>query len=286
MRTSIIALTGKVTLAALLATATPSFAQEAEEESSSDFTVSGNATVASDYRFRGVSFSDGDVAIQGGIDVNHSSGFYVGVWGSSQDEGQNSIGVDDGTGAIINVDSGDLGNVEIDVYGGWAGEVGGGLNLDVGLLYFYFPDATQSVFNTAPGGVGGAPILVPGSTETPSDFFEPYITLSKTFGPLEANIGANYAWSQSALGDNDSIYIHGGVSTGIPSTPITLNANIGYTDGSLDVSGSGSYVDWLIGAEYAVTSNLTFGVAYTDTDAPSINDSTDGAIVFTLGVSF
>ena len=286
MRTSIIALSGKVTLAALLATATPSFAQEAEEESSSDFTVSGNATVASDYRFRGASFSDGDVAIQGGIDLNHTSGFYVGVWGSSQDEGANSIGVDDGTGAIINVDSGDLGNVEIDIYGGWSGDVGGGLNLDVGLLYFYFPDATQSVFNTGPGGVGGAPLLIGGSTDTPSDFFEPYITLSKSFGPVEANVGVNYAWSQSALGDNDSIYIHGGLSAGIPTTPITVNANLGYTDGSLDVSGTGNYLDWLVGAEYAVTSNLTLGVAYTDTDAPSVNDSTDGAVVFTLGVSF
>ena len=51
----------------LASTAVPAFAQEAE--SSSGITVSGNAAVTSDYRFRGVSFSDGDIAIQGGIDV-------------------------------------------------------------------------------------------------------------------------------------------------------------------------------------------------------------------------
>ena len=94
----------------LATTAAPAFAQE---ESSSGITVSGNAAVTSDYRFRGLSFSDGDIAIQGGIDVAHESGFYIGTWGSSIE------------------DSPTFGHTELDVYGGWSGEVTSGLTLAV-----------------------------------------------------------------------------------------------------------------------------------------------------------
>ena len=100
----------------LASTAVPAFAQEAE--SSSGITVSGNAAVTSDYRFRGVSFSDGDIAIQGGIDVAHESGFYIGTWGSSIE------------------DSATFGHTELDVYGGWSGEVASGITFDVGLLEY------------------------------------------------------------------------------------------------------------------------------------------------------
>ena len=57
--------------------AAPAFAQE-----ESDITVSGNVALVSEYRFRGVDLSDSDPAIQGGISVSHSSGLYVGTWGS------------------------------------------------------------------------------------------------------------------------------------------------------------------------------------------------------------
>ena len=46
-------------------------------------TVSGSATIASDYRFRGVSQSDQEMAVQGGITVAHESGLYAGVWASN-----------------------------------------------------------------------------------------------------------------------------------------------------------------------------------------------------------
>ena len=43
----------------------------------------GNVSLTTDYRFRGVSLSGGDPAIQGGITATHDSGFYVGAWSSS-----------------------------------------------------------------------------------------------------------------------------------------------------------------------------------------------------------
>ncbi len=45
--------------------------------------------------------------------------------------------------------------------------------------------------------------------------------------------------------------------------------------------------NWSLGVDYAISPNLTLGVAYTDTDdAPAQKDFTDSAFIFTLGVSF
>ena len=54
-----------------------------QEEATPAITVSGAATLTSDYRFRGVSQSDEGMAVQGGITLSHSSGFYAGAWGSN-----------------------------------------------------------------------------------------------------------------------------------------------------------------------------------------------------------
>ena len=233
--------------------AVPAMAQDeaAEEASASSITISGNAAVTSDYRFRGIAQSGGDFAIQGGIDVAHDSGFYAGTWGSS-----------------VNF----AGGTEIDVYGGWSGEVASGLNVDVGLLYYIYPDS--------------------GVATGPTDFFEPYASVSTTIGPVEAKVGAAYSWGgQSALGDDENLYVYGDLSSGIPGTPLTASAHLGYSKGDSFLSTlqgtDGDYLDWSLGLDYAITDNLTLGVKYTDTDdSPAQKDFTDSAFVFTLGVSF
>ena len=63
--------------ALFLVCATPALAQE-ETAPPSPITVSGSASITSDYRFRGVSQSDKEMAIQVGITISHESGFYVG----------------------------------------------------------------------------------------------------------------------------------------------------------------------------------------------------------------
>ena len=237
----------------LASTATPAFAQEEAEESSSGISVSANVALTTDYRFRGLSFSDGDLAVQGGIDVAHDSGFYIGTWASSIE------------------DSPTFGHTELDIYGGWSGEVASGLTLDAGLLYFVFPNGEN--------GLAG-----------PSDYFEPYASVAATFGPVEIKSGIAYAWDQAAIGNDDNVYIYTGISGGIPNTPISLNANIGINDGSLGnpvgVIGDQNYIDWKLGADYAITENLTASIAYTDTDAPSVNNFTDSAFIFTIAASF
>ncbi|CAO1650534.1 TorF family putative porin [Parasphingorhabdus sp. NYA22] len=231
----------------LASTAVPAFAQEAE--SSSGITVSGNAAVTSDYRFRGVSFSDGDIAIQGGIDVAHESGFYIGTWGSSIE------------------DSATFGHTELDVYGGWSGEVASGITFDVGLLYYIYPNGE--------GGIAG-----------PSDYFEPYASISGTLGPVEATLGAAYAFDQAAIGDDDNLYIYTDFSSGIPDTPISLNAHLGYTDGTLSTATDGDNFDWSVGADWAITENLTASLMYVGVGGVKVDDFTDDTVVFTLGVAF
>ena len=76
----------RLALAALAATAfaAPALAQDELEPAGGDggLDVSATVTGVSDYRFRGVSSSDRDPAIQGSVDLNYR-GFYVGAWASS-----------------------------------------------------------------------------------------------------------------------------------------------------------------------------------------------------------
>ena len=81
-----------------------------------------NIGVASNYLFRGVTQTDDKAAIQGGIDYEAPSGFYIGTWASNVDF--------DGAG------------YELDLYLGFATELDNGLGFDVGYLYYGYPDAS------------------------------------------------------------------------------------------------------------------------------------------------
>lgn len=92
--------------------------------------VSFNVGVVSDYRYRGISQSRLKPAIQGGVDYAHDSGFYVGAWGSTVKW------IEDLRGST---------KYELDLYGGWKGEVTKGVTVDVGMLRYVYPSPT-SVF--------------------------------------------------------------------------------------------------------------------------------------------
>ena len=47
--------------------------------------ISANVALVSDYKFRGISQSNENPAIQGGFDYAFNNGFYVGTWGSTVD---------------------------------------------------------------------------------------------------------------------------------------------------------------------------------------------------------
>ncbi|MCT2558872.1 TorF family putative porin [Tsuneonella sp. YG55] len=251
MLTSIRGLVAASVLSASAFVAAPAIAQD---EAAGPVTVSGSVTLVSDYRFRGVSLSGGDPAVQGGITVSHDSGFYVGTWGSSIDDAGTDV----------------YGDMELDVFGGWSGDLAEGVGLDVGLLLYAYPTNADGI---------------------KAQYWEPYATISGQLGPVEAKLGVNYAWDQSSLGDDDNLYIHTELSTAIPQTPLSLSAHLGYTDGVLApplLAGTGDDTgwDWSIGASATVLGSLSLGVSYVGVEGPSIKGFTDDAVVFSIGASF
>ena len=112
----------------------PVRAQTAEEtENVSRFTLSANAAVVSDYRFRGLSLSDRNPAVQGGVDLTMDNGLFVGSWASS---------VADTGGS----------NVELDLYAGYAGSVAG-LDYSLTALGYFYPGGTGVNYYEVSAGV-------------------------------------------------------------------------------------------------------------------------------------
>ncbi|MXO62484.1 TorF family putative porin [Qipengyuania oceanensis] len=259
MLTSIRGITAATIAFSTFAVAAPAMAQDTDPPS--DIEVSGNVALVTDYRFRGVSLSAGDPAIQGGIDVTHSSGFYVGTWASSIEGGSA------------------YGEMELDIYGGWSGDVAEGVALDVGLLYYMYP---------TDGGDDGTGLIV---DDYNVNYWEPYASITTTLGPAEATFGVAYAWDQASLGDEDNLYVYTDLGASIPNTPISLSAHLGYTDGvlappllagTLDDTG----FDYSIGASATILGGLEIGVSYIGVDGPSIDGFTDDTVVATLAFSF
>ncbi len=218
-------------------------------------TITGGVTGVSQYRFRGISLSDEKPALQGTINLNHKSGFYVGAWSSSLDG------------------FGELGgsNIELDLYGGYKKDVGAGFVTDVGLLYYAYPGSKGGNF----------------------EFFEPYANVAKAIGPGTAKVGVAFAPSQKALGNHSNLYTFGEYALPLKGTPITLNSHVGYSKGKTALTPGDHYLDWSLGAS-AAWRNLTFGASYVDTnisrrDALSVGatkDIVDRAIVLSVGASF
>jgi uncharacterized protein (TIGR02001 family) len=243
---SVAAMSSAVAFALL---ATPA---QAQDEPSKPFTVSGSAGLVTDYRFRGVSQSDRDPAVQAGITVSHESGLYAGIWGSNL-AGWGTFGGP---------------NLELDLIGGYK-KTFGPATVDVGVTWYTYP--------------GGA---------DKTDFAEPYVKVSGTMGPVTLLGGVAYAPKQEALGrwyftgadasegiyndpgdKEDNLYLWSDASAAIPGLPLTAKAHIGYSWGNkglgpngTSVTPTGEYLDWMLGLDWAAYGPVTLGVAYIDTN--------------------
>ena len=131
--------TAQITLAlATLLTGTAALAQAKAPEP--DYTLGYNMGVVSDYRFRGLTQTNFGGALQGGVDFSHKRGFYAGVWAS------NVSWVKQFNGATN-------GDWEVDLYGGFKGEITSGLGFDVGLIGYLYPGNNSGAAGTP--GAGG-----------------------------------------------------------------------------------------------------------------------------------
>ncbi|WP_317204669.1 TorF family putative porin [Janthinobacterium sp.] len=114
----------KLILASVVAAAFSAGLAHAEDKKP-DNEVSYNVAGVSDYRFRGISQTRLNPALQGGVDyVNNPSGFYAGAWAST---------------IKWTKDAGGDGDVEVDLYGGKRGEIAKDVSYDVGVLAYVYP---------------------------------------------------------------------------------------------------------------------------------------------------
>lgn len=286
MLTSVRSLLAATILAGSVFAAAPAMA---EDEPTPAITVTGNVSLVTDYRFRGVGLSNGNIAIQGGFTVSHESGFYVGTWGSSLGTGDRSVDLDDGTlaGNVDPYDVGSFGVTEVDVWAGWTGSVADNLAVDAGIYYYYYPDATNHTATYSGTGVSGYPVF-DGYAPYKTDVLEFYAKVKPTIGPVGLTLGVAYAPDQDSLGGGDNLYLSADASVGIPSTPISLSAHAGYTDGFLVYTSNGKAWDYSVGASVTVLGGLTLGVAYVgvEQDGPAVDGVTDDTVVGTLGFTF
>ncbi len=133
MRNSILKLASMSVAISAIAMSAPAFAQEASEEAAGPVSVTGGIALASDYRFRGVSLSGKDFAVQPYLTVKHESGLYVGAWGS-------------------NLSENDGDDVEVDVYAGFAG--GEAVTYDIGATYYLYPGVSSLNYVEFTGKLG------------------------------------------------------------------------------------------------------------------------------------
>lgn len=122
------------------AVALPSFFLFAQTAGAADAPVASpitaNVTLASEYVYRGISQTREKLALQGGFDYAHSSGLYVGTWGSN-------------ISWITDIEPAATSNLELDVYAGYKGSINSDISYDVGVLHYDYPGSYPAGFTSA-----------------------------------------------------------------------------------------------------------------------------------------
>ena len=228
--------------------------------------TSGNVSLTSDYVFRGVSQSNQEPALQGGVEYAADSGFYIGGWGSS------ISWLSDLSSSAAPISS----NLELDVYGGYRGKFSEAVSYDVGALYYWYPGDFPSGFNSA-------------------DTLEVYAGVSVAASE-KVSLGAKYSGSTTDLfGYADS---SGSGYLDLSATFAVADGwSIGAHAGKQWIEGAGNdafeYTDWKLGVTKSFENGFSVGLAYTGTDAddalytnPFGNKVADDTVALTITKAF
>jgi uncharacterized protein (TIGR02001 family) len=226
----------------LLALPTAAFAQEAEaaEEEAGPIEIDFEVAALSDYRFRGISLSGKDPEITAELAVSHESGLYAAAW-------------------VSNVDSdfgGKADEVEVDLTVGFSKDIGP-INLDVGAIYYLYPN------------------------ENGFDYVELYGGVTVPVGSASVTVGVNYAPSQNSLGNTDNTYVYISGELPIKDTPVSFHGTFGYEDGAF----AAKKRDWLFGIGYDLGGGFSASLDYVDTHR-SFTSLGDATGVFSISKAF
>jgi uncharacterized protein (TIGR02001 family) len=255
-----------LSLGTLLAPVSPVLAQTAA--ATPEHSLTGNLTLASEYRFRGISQTNGKPTVQGGFDYAHASGIYLGTWASNV-----SWLADGGGGTVSN-------SLEMDFYGGYKGSIGD-IGYDVGLLRYYYPGSYPDGFTS------------PDTTE---------IYAAVSWKMLTAKYSHSLTNLFGFVDSKGSGYLDLGATFEI-GAGLTLSAHVGLQRipaGSVDgvqvrSKDDCSYTDWKLGVSGELA-GLSVGVAYIDTNAKGASgecyrnaydrDTGKGTLVLSVGKTF
>ena len=91
--------------------------------------ISSNVGLSSDYIWRGMSQTKGDLSVNGGFDLSTDMGFYIGTWASNANY----------TGT----------SMELDIYLGFSGEMAENMTYDVGYISVIYPGNDSLDFEEA-----------------------------------------------------------------------------------------------------------------------------------------
>ena len=236
--------TKAIALAALaagfIATSAPAMAEEAAAEPTPDFTFTGNVAITNNYIFRGFSQTNGDFAIQGGLDLSHKSGLYVGTWASN-------VEFKDQSAPFSNSSS-----IEVDLYGGYKGTFGNSIfSYDIGAIWYAYP---------GDNGVG-------------YDYWEFYGKLTADLG--FAQVGSGIVYSPDFFANTgDMLNIPLNITVPIPlgsdTWGLSISGQLGYNkylDNGVTWDGfHDDYLNWNIGLTVAITDWFNVDVRYHDTN--------------------
>jgi uncharacterized protein (TIGR02001 family) len=209
-----------------------------------DFVVTGNFGITSDYRFRGLSQNNLDPAVQGGFDLAHSSGLYIGTWGSN-----------------VSSWAAGPGSLELDLYGGYKTAVGD-IGLDVGAIAYKYPGSLAS---------------------TRANTEEVYVGLSYGPAVLKSSyvIGKNYfASTDSGKDASGTMYYDLTLSQEV-APKLVASVHVGYTDykeAATTSTAKVSYTDYSVGLAYDLGNGFTAGAKYfwNDTNPGTKNYASTG----------
>lgn len=174
-----------------------------------------NAAVTSDYRYRGISQTRLQPALQGGIDTTLTpSGFYAGAWAST---------------ITWTRDAGGGGDVEIDLYAGKRGAFTDKFAYDVGVLTYIYPS----------NGLSGVAGFASANTT------ELYGQLSA--GPAYAKYSHTVSKLYGVVDSKHSGYVDLGAN--LEASPGTVvNLHVGRQ--SVNRNAGASYTDWKVGVTH------------------------------------
>lgn len=219
--------------------------------------VTGNINVTSNYKFRGQdqgTLKGWSPAVQGGFDWSGLGGFYVGNWNS-------------------NISF--AGNIEMDFYGGYKGEIVKDVGYDVGVLQYYYPKNGGDInFNTTElyAAVSYQWLSLKYSGTVSNDYFG--------IGKAQQLVAQDAGGSLSSKGRGTG-YID--LSANYPVIDkLTLNAHVGYTHLSSDLRNASFSVACV---DTAGHSHASAGACGGDVGVPSYADWKVG-VTYDLGTGF